>query len=200
TSNLVSFFMYSASGLKTPLMACSRPPLPSASVAYHELSGGVPAEAITVSLVVTSGSASIKLTVMSVCGVNVDLAALAYHWLWPVCAVTPLRVRMSIAPGPLLWAPGSALEAAPPQAARAAPASARPPLPRTRRRLLFIPLTAPCSGFCSWSGHTIYRRRWGGTRPPAAAAAGDSRRPGRPGCGGRCAPDRQGGARTRASR
>src|SRR5689334_24886861 len=100
-----------------PFCACSRPPLPSDMVANHDPSGGVPADAITVSFSVTLGRPSIRLTVTFVCGVKVVLAAEAYHWLCPVSATTGLRVRTSIVTGPVLAAGLSTVVPLGPQAA-----------------------------------------------------------------------------------
>ena len=127
-SNLASFLIRSSRGLNTPRWDCSRPPAPSDVVAYHDPSGGVPAAASTFSFVVTSGSPSKRLTVMPVWGVKLFLATWAYHWLCPVSAATPGRVRMSIVTGALLAAGlDSPLEPPMPHAASAAPA--RPDAP-----------------------------------------------------------------------
>src|SRR5215211_1367698 len=93
-----------------PFWACSRPPEPSATTASHDPSGGVPAAARICSLAVTSGSASIRLTVMFVSGVNFLTVVFWYHWLWPVGLLTPGRVRTSMEIGPLL---GAAVPTAP---------------------------------------------------------------------------------------
>jgi hypothetical protein len=128
-SNFESFLMRSSMGLKTPRCVCSRPPAPSDVVAYHDPSGGVPAAAITFSLVVTSGSPSKRLTVMFVWGVKVFFATWAYHWLCPVWAATPDRVRMSIVTGARLAVFDSSPPPLPPGATPHA--ASRPPLADT---------------------------------------------------------------------
>src|SRR6266508_3932551 len=108
-------------GLKMFLAAASRPPAPSEPVANQEPSGGVPAAARTLSLVVTSGSASMRLTVMLVWGVKEFLATWAYHWEWPVGEATPGRVRTSMVIGGLLAGAGVWVWPAPQAASQPAP-------------------------------------------------------------------------------